>query len=244
MSLPHWCLPPERLTLDHAGEVHVWRSLLDLPRVYVDRLADTLAADERARADRFRFDQDRARFIVAHGVLRSILSCYEIDGSPAALEFSYDAYGKPALLDSGLCFSLSHSRALALYAVTRGRAIGVDVEYVRPELAEDLIADRFFAPGEVLALRRLPKVAQPEAFFTCWTRKEAYIKGCGKGLSLPLHDFEVSVAPGETPVRLHARDGAAGGWSLCDICPGSDYVAALAVAGPIGRLNLWQWPVL
>ena len=239
---PRWCLPPERLTLADVDEVHVWRSLLDLPGEYVDRLAASLSADERARADRFHFQPDRARFIVAHGVLRSILSRYLNDRRADELRFSYNAYGKPALTEAELCFSLSHSHALALYAVTRGREIGVDVECVRPDLAQEHIAARFFAPPEVAALRQLPRTRQVDAFFACWTRKEAYVKARSVGLSLPLDAFEVSVMPGETRVRLQAQDD--GEWSLREICPGGGYVAALAVAGSIGRLRFWQWPVL
>ncbi len=248
MSLPHWRLPPKQLMLDHRDAVHVWRSLLDLPGEYVDRLADTLSAAERTRADRFRFEPDRRRFIAAHGILRSILSRYLIDRRPADLCFVYNAYGKPALDqavdDLDLSFSVSHSHDLAVYAITCGREIGIDVEYIRPDLAEERIAERFFAPSEVAALRQLPKSSQPEAFFACWTRKEAYLKGLGEGLARPLNEFEIAVRPGEVNAGVKTRDDATSQWSLHEIYPGSGYVAALAVAGPIGPLSFWQWPVL
>ncbi|MFN8596428.1 MAG: 4'-phosphopantetheinyl transferase superfamily protein [Anaerolineae bacterium] len=248
MSLPHWRLPPEQLTLNLCNEVHVWRSLLDLPGEYVDRLAATLSAAERARADRFYFEPDRRHFIAAHGILRLILSRYLIDRRPAELRFIYNTYGKPALEraanDLDLSFSVSHSHDLAVYAITRGREVGIDVEYIRPDLAEERIAERFFAPGEVAVLRQLPKSSQPEAFFACWTRKEAYLKGRGEGLARPLNEFEIAVGPGKVSAPVQTCEDDTSQWSLHEICPGSGYVAALAVAGPIGPLSFWQWPVL
>jgi 4'-phosphopantetheinyl transferase len=247
MSPQHWRLPPERLTLDQRSEVHVWRSLLDLPGEYVDRLAENLTDDERARADRFHFAQDRARFIVAHGVLRSILSRYLIDRAPRELRFTHNAYGKPALdratTDLDLFFSLSHSRDLALVAVTRGREIGIDVEYVRPDLVEERLAERVFSPAELAALRQLSGPSQVEAFFSGWTRKEAYIKGRGEGLSFPLRQFEV-LAKDESTTCVRINGAEPDQWSLHEICAGCGYAAALAVVGAIGRLSFWQWPVL
>ena len=247
MSPQHWYLPPERLTLDRNDEVHVWRSLLDLPGEYVDRLAEILADDERARADRFHFDKDRAHFIVAHGVLRSILSRYLIDRAPRELRFTSNAYGKPALdratANLDLFFSLSHSRDLALVAVTRGREIGIDVEYVRPDLVEERLAERVFSPNELAALRQLSVSSQVEAFFAGWTRKEAYVKGRGEGLSLPLRRFEV-LAPVASTACVRLSGAGLDQWSLRQICPGEGYAAAVAVAGTIGRLSFWQWPVL
>jgi 4'-phosphopantetheinyl transferase len=248
MSPQHWRLPPERVTLHHNDEVHVWRSLLDLPGEYVHQLAEHLADDERARAARFHFERDRARFIIAHGVLRLILSRYLNDQAPRDLRFTYNAYGKPALDRSAtnldLYFSLSHSRDLALMAVTRGREIGIDVEYVRPDLAEERLAERVFSPGELAALRQLPRQARVEAFFAGWTRKEAYVKGRGEGLSLPLRAFEVSALPGEAAVCMRVSGVEPVQWSLREICPGCGYVAALAVAGTVGQLSFWQWPRL
>jgi 4'-phosphopantetheinyl transferase len=245
-SLEHpWRPPPAELTLSSA-EVHVWRTVLDLAVSCVERLQRTLSVDELQRAARFHFPRDRRRFIVARGVLRDILSRYL--GVPAsALEFRYSAFGKPDLADvaaaQGLRFNVSHAYEMALVAVTRGREIGVDIEYLRREIACEKIAEHFFSARERASLRALPAQAKHEAFFNCWTRKEAYIKAHGEGLSLPLDQFDVSLAPGE-PVALLATRGdpqEASRWSLQALTPGPGYVAALAVQGQGRHITCWQW---
>lgn len=230
-----------------AGEVHVWRAALDPPAACVRGLADTLAADERARADRFVSDRDRSRYIVARGVLRAVLGrCLGLP--PGALAFRYSAFGKPALTGDAaatdLRFNVSHAGGLALYAVARGREIGVDLERIRPDFATDEIARRFFSPGEVAALRALGPEHRSRAFFDCWTRKEAYIKARGEGLSRPLDRFEVSLAPGAPAALLATGEDPdeAARWSLRALCPGPGYAAALAVEGQSWHLQCWQWP--
>ena len=241
-----WYPPPKTLMLE-SDEVHVWRAALDLKASHVQSLQRTLSADERVRAERFYFPQDRGHFIVARGLLRAILGRY-LDMEPGQLRFCYSSYGKPALAreSSGdaLRFNLSHSHGLALYAVTRGRELGVDLEYLHPHLAYEQLAERFFSPREVTVLRALPTNTQQEAFFNCWTGKEAYIKARGEGLTLRLDQFDVSLAPGE-PVALLSTNGdpqEASRWLLQKLAPGSGYIAALAVEGHDWRLKCWQWP--
>ena len=206
-----------------------------------------LAADEQARAERFYFERDREHFIVARGVLRAILGGY-LNRAPEELSFCYSAYGKPSLAGEfegdAIRFSVSHSGGVALYAVTRGREAGIDIERIRSDLAVAEIAERFFSPREVAMLRTLPAEAQTQAFFCCWTRKEAYIKARGEGLSLPLDQFDVSLAPGEPAAVLGTqRDPSeASRWSLQELTPAPGFVAALAVAGHGWRLTCWQWP--
>jgi len=227
------------------NEVHVWRVPLDESRAAL--LRPLLAPDECARADRFHFSRDRHRFIVARGSLRIILGGY-LKQEPAQLSFSYSQYGKPALADetdgSRLSFNLSHANELALIAVTQGRGLGVDIEFIRPEFASEEIAERFFSDHEVAALRALPEKAQSEAFFNCWTRKEAYIKAIGEGMSMPLNQFHVSLEPG-SPARLlgNLRDAnEVSRWSLQELAPGPGYVAAVAVEGRDWQLRCWQHP--
>ena len=141
-----------------------------------------------------------------------------------------------------LRFNLSHSQGLALYAVTRGREIGVDLECIRPISDAEQIAERFFSAHENAVFRTIPAHEKPKAFFNCWTRKEAYLKALGDGLARPLDEFDVSLAPGE-PAKLLRIEGApqeASRWSLNRLEPGSGYVAALAVEGYGYQLKCWQ----
>jgi 4'-phosphopantetheinyl transferase len=214
-------------------EVHVWRAILDQPQSRVSSFFRTLAQDEKERAARFYFQKDREHFIVARGVLRAILSSY-LKADPDELRFGYSSYGKPFVVSDNcgdLRFNLSHSHGLALFAVACGRELGIDVERMRTEVIEQQIAERFFSPCEVAALRALPACRQVEAFFNCWTRKEAYIKARGEGLSLPLDKFDVSLAPSEPAVLLQALFDAreVSRWSMIDLAPGAGFKAALVV---------------
>jgi 4'-phosphopantetheinyl transferase len=240
-----WQLCWQNMTLAN-DEVHVWRVSLDQPQSRLRSLRETLAPDEQVKAERFYFQEDRDRFIVARAVLRAILGSYSgLD--PSRLCFRYNSYGKPILsqgrINSDLRFNLSHSHELALLAVSRGRELGVDVESIRPELAAASIADRFFSPPEVAMLHALPAHLQTEAFFNCWTRKEAYIKARGEGLSLPLDKFDVSKAPPEPILILEStRSRRDSRWSLVELAPGAGYAAALVVEGRDWQLKCGQWP--
>jgi 4'-phosphopantetheinyl transferase len=241
-----WLPPPADLALS-SDEIHVWRASLDLPVSRVQSLQQTLAADELSRAERFYFQKDREHFIVARGLLRAILSRY-LDMEPGQLRFCYSPYGKPALATTPgqetRSFNVSHSHGLALYAITHSREIGIDLERIRTDLDCEQIAARFFSPRENAVMHALPAKLKPEAFFNCWTRKEAYIKARGGGLSLPLDQFDVPLAPGEPTMLLNTRGDPqeATRWSLRALTPGPGYVAALAVEGQGWRLTCWQWP--
>jgi 4'-phosphopantetheinyl transferase len=245
-NLDHlWRHPRAGLTLSSA-EVHVWRASLDLDSSCVEHLQHALSADELQRAARFHFPRDRRRFTVARGVLRDILGRY-LGVPPSEPGFRYSAYGKPALgagFDAvGVRFNISHSHEMALFAVTCGREIGVDIEYLSREIRGEEIAQHFFSAHECASLRALPAAAKHEAFFNCWTRKEAYIKAHGEGLSLPLDQFDVSLAPGEPAALLATRNDPreVQRWSLQALTPGPGYVAALAVEGQGWQLACWHW---
>ena len=240
-----WNLPPPNLTLTD-NEVHVFRASHKSLVSSVEDLRRTLTADELERAERFRFAEDRQEFIVARGLLRTILSRY-LDSIPEKLRFRYDNFGKPDLVSENgwpkLSFNLSHSGELVLYAIANGRKVGIDVEYIRADIEYDQIAAHFFSPKESSALQNLPTHIQPEAFFNCWTRKEAYIKARGEGLSLPLDQFDVSLVPGEPAALLRARGNPAEAlrWSLINLKPKPSYAAAIAVEGKDLFISCWQW---
>jgi 4'-phosphopantetheinyl transferase len=240
-----WHAPPRLLLLSEQG-VDVWRASLDVRPSRVQELKQILSPDEIARAQRFRFQKDHDHFIVARGLLRVILARY-VDVAPAQLRFSYSSYGKPALTNALgqdiLNFNMTHSQGLALYAITRGRKIGVDLEAIRYDFACEQIAARFFAPREYAALRSLSPGLKHEAFFNGWTRKEAYIKARGEGLSFPLDQFEVSLIPGEPAKLLNVeRDvSEVARWSLRELDLGPSYAAALVVEGHDWCLKCWRW---
>lgn len=217
-------------------EVQLWTQRLDLGADALARFAAWLAEDERARAGRFRFDVHRNRFIGARGRLREILSNY-LGMGPADVIFAYGVHGKPSLADAAadLRFNVSHSGDMAVYGITLGREIGVDIEQRSRILSAERIPESFFSPGEVRALRALPEAEQNAAFFRCWTRKEAYIKACAKGLHMPLDSFDVTLGAGE-PARF-LRHGE--GWSMASFQLEPDYEGAIVAAG-----SGWSWRMM
>ena len=240
-----WPLAPEDPSM-FAAQANVWLAELEQPADTIQRLAGELASDELLRAQRFYFERDRRRFIVARGVLRAILSAY-LPVTPAQLSFTYGPQGKPALAapfnDTGLRFNVSHSHELALYAVIRAREIGVDIEWMRPLDDAENLAAHFFSVREQMALRSLPEHLKHQGFYNCWTRKEAFIKAVGKGLAQPLDEFDVSLTPGE-PAQLLANLGQtneAKYWSLLALRPPTGYAAALAVEGTGLQVKCWKW---
>jgi 4'-phosphopantetheinyl transferase len=233
-----WSEPPASLTLA-TGEVHVWRLALDQPESVVAEFRATLEAGELERAERFHFEKHRRHFVVGRGGLRHVLARY-LDVQPEEFRFSYGAYGKPALVSEELRFNMSHSHGLALFAVARDRELGVDVEHIRADFASDDIAQRFFSRVEVAAFNALSKEEQVAGFFRCWTRKEAYIKAIGRGLSEPLDAFDVTLAPGEAAALLRAERGDASRWTMFDIDVGVDYAGALAAEAPVSDIRLWK----
>ena len=245
-TAPQWSFPPETIILG-SDEVHVWRVSLVEPPSQIESFLHTLAADEQTRAERFYFQRDRERFIIAHGVLRAVLGLY-LNRAPECLSFCYRSHGKPALTresgEDAIRFNMSHSHGVALYAVARGREVGIDLEFIRRDLEVEQIAERFFSRREIATLRALPIDLRKYAFFLCWTRKEAYIKARGEGLSSPLDQFDVSLIPGEPAALQSTRPDSAEAlrWSLQELTLASGYVAALAVEGRGCSLSCWQWP--
>jgi 4'-phosphopantetheinyl transferase len=239
--------PPSAFQLA-SDEVHSWCARLDVPPETSARLYATLTADERTRSARFQFERDQQRFIVARGVLRDLLGRY-LQTQPSEISFVYNAFGKPDLgpeFANRLKFNLSHSAGLALIAIATASDVGVDVEYVRTESDYAEIARRFFSAAEVDQLTALPSYLYAEAFFSCWTKKEAYLKACGEGLAIPLNSFSVPLTtdPAHTPVDLYVASKGivpAKRWSFHTLQPAAGYIGALAIEGTGWRLRQWQW---
>ena len=227
-----------------ADEVQLWRVDLEAVGAGESRWQQMLSSDELTRAAAFHFSRDRQRFVASRALLRTVLAGY-LATDPGGLTFSYSDKEKPSLdatyANRGITFNISHSGGIALLAVTRGREIGVDVEQVRPDADLEAIARRFFSAGEQSQFAALPAEEKVEAFFRCWTRKEAYIKATGDGLSLPLSQFDVSLAAGDRNALLATRPDVseAGRWLLQEVPGGPGYIAALCVRGQDWKLNDW-----
>ena len=220
--------PPEL----SSGVVHLWQRPLNATSAEVSACYELLSIEEQERARRFRVERPRNEFVLTRGTLRSLLAQY-LGGTPHDIRFRYAGHGKPTVEgESSLFFNVSHTSCLALMAFVKQRAIGVDVENVGREVGAERLAERFFSAHERQALSRLEGDELQAAFFRCWTRKEAYIKAKGDGLSLPLHQFDVSIVEGDRDALLATRPDAAEveRWTICDIPIGPGYAAAAAVA--------------
>lgn len=241
--LPSWPPPPDQSSLE-TNDVHIWRASLEQSPTTVETLRQLLSPDEQSRADRYHFEKDRRHFTTARGYLRTLLGRY-LGLAPHEIRFSYTEYGKPGLapdLDQQLKFNVAHSGGLALYAFTRIGEIGIDLEHIRPEFTGDDIARRYFSQTEVASLNQLPVTARHQAFFDCWTRKEAFIKAKGLGLSLGLNQFDVTLSPEQPAALLHTRwdEAEASRWSLRAIDAGPEYAAAVALEAHDWQPSYWQ----
>jgi 4'-phosphopantetheinyl transferase len=226
-------------------DVHVWFAFVDdmVPRSR--SFPATLAADEIEKAGRFHFQKDRDQYMFARGLLREILSRY-CGIHPGELRFWYGAHGKPALTtehgNERLAFNLSHAPGAVIYSVTRGREVGVDLEYMSGDIDDRELAERCFSPREASVLGLLPSGLRQKAFFACWTRKEAYVKARGEGLSLDLQSFDVLAQGDPAPrLRIESDPREAARWSLADLDAPAGYVAALAIEGNAHRVRYRQW---
>lgn len=225
----------------HTDEVHLWRVDLGAVAPGERRWYEMLSLDERERAERFSSLQSRQTFISTRTILRFILSVY-VHAKPEALIFSYSNQKKPFLdsphLECPIEFSVSHSCNLALLAFARARPVGVDVEHIGRDLDHELLAKRFFSPSERVELNALPASERHLAFLRVWTRKEAYLKAVGTGLTQALDQFDISSELDEDNV-LSIRTGLSDPYCFRNIPAGEDYVAALCVQGQGCRLESW-----
>lgn len=242
-----WEPAPPQITLA-ANEVHLWRASLAVEATTIHQLYPLLNRAEQDRAGRFRFERDRRRFIVARANLRQILSCY-LNHNAQDISFVYGPYGKPALdfaqNKGNLQFNLSHSKDWAIYAITQHRAVGVDIEAVRSELAWQNLVGQFFSEHERTFIQQAPESIQQQLFFQGWTRKEAVLKAIGCGLSLSPEWVEVGLSsiPSNYFIQQSWRANKYYNWSIYDIKITSDYVSALAIENNQPNLYFRQYIV-
>ena len=230
---------PSRLS---GGEVHVWCASLQPTRSRVASLNE-LAADERERARRFRFHKDFERFVLSRVALRGIISRY-LDVKPSALRFSYGAYGKPALAkphEGLLSFNLSRSHDVALYAITSGANVGIDVERTDTDIGTDELSERFFTPSESACIRRFRLPEKSKVFLRYWVSKEAYVKATGYGLALPLDSFEVSFDERPELMGTEAKGRASSRWALSTLDGLNDYTAAIVADQYCSKIRRCGW---
>jgi len=225
-------------------QVHVWCASLDQPPIRSEELAEWLSPDERAHARRLRSEESRSHYINSRGLLRVLIGGY-LGMEPSGVQFSIGPHGKPDVGSAGgaslLQFNLSHSEGLVLFAFASRWRVGIDVERIHPISDLDAIIERFFSHREAAQMRALPKERKMDAFFAAWTRKEAYLKAIGDGLTRPLQAVEVSVMPGE-PAQLlcvHGNHKETERWRIAELRPAADYTAALVVEAPEWDLVLW-----
>ena len=235
---PQWAIPDDRWVLPEQ-EVHIWRSSLALDPQQLQSLSKLLSADEIARSQRFRFPQHQRRFVAGRGTLRQILGRY-LEVSPDRLEFQYSSTGKPSLggaIAATAQFNLSHSQDLMLCAVSRDRALGIDLEQLRPLADLEQLTERFFAIAESRRICALPVEVRSQAFLQYWTCKEAILKASGTGLA---NLSEVELAPIDG--TLQPIETAQKPLLLQSFVPETDFVAAIAVeSDSLPQFVFWQW---
>jgi 4'-phosphopantetheinyl transferase len=239
-ELVHWS-PGDTFPALATGELHVWQIPLDRSEKDRSLLFGYLSNDERARAARFHFNVHREQFIVGRGILRTILGGY-LNLEPGKLTFAYGMRGKPGLPDQALRFNLAHSGGLGVLALTRHGELGIDIEQLRPMENWVGVMSSFFSIAEQEAIRSLPDELGLSAFFTCWTRKEAYVKAIGAGIGVPLDRFNVSVVPGSEPRLLHVEGNEAESsrWHFQNLPLPAGYIGVVAHEGKVDAVRQFQ----
>ena len=236
-----WLPAPPELSL-RDGEVHVWRLALDEDTSRRFQAATLLSDSERERAGRFHFQVDRDRYATSRSVLRILLGRY-LGRRPQDVEFGYTEHGKPFLPDtrgsSPVRFNVSHSGNYTLYAFAYDREVGIDVEQIRPLQEFESIATQVFTGAEQQLIARAPHDEKAAAFFRLWSRKEAYVKAIGHGLSAPLHEISVVTNRVETPDG-HGPARERFVWCVQDLNCAPSYAAALVTQGEANRTACWQ----
>lgn len=224
------------------GEVAIWHASLEQPAAVLAELQTVLSEEERTRAGRFHFQKHQNAFIAGRGILRLLLSG-QTGIHPKDLQFKYTQHGKPFLAGSDIHFNLSHSGGIVLYGLSPDRQVGIDIEQIRPLKELEQIAKNHFSPEEYHQLSSVREDDRLAAFFRCWTRKEAFIKAIGEGISFPLQEFTVSLKAGY-PAKLMSVRGSVENthrWSMHDVEVPEGYAAALVVEGTGASITHRAW---
>lgn len=237
-----WLPASPDLSLRH-GDIHVWRLALNQLSCHRYQSSAPLSDSERQRAGRFHFQADRDRYVVSRNVLRNLLGRY-LGQAPREVELGSTEHGKPFLLEAegepSIRFNLSHSGDWTVYAFASDREVGIDVERIRPLPDFETIATRVFTCTEQELIALAPRQETLATFFRLWSRKEAYVKAIGHGLSIPLHTVSVatnSIDPPNYAGRMHERRR----WYVQDVPCAPSYAAALATQGRPDRVICWQY---
>jgi 4'-phosphopantetheinyl transferase len=236
-----WMEPDARPKLVD-GALHIWQVKLDRSEDELGAMAALLSTDERDRAARFHFTRDREHYIAGRGILRNILARY-LDQPARELLFNYGLRGKPVLSGAPLQFNLAHSGGVAVIALSRDRSVGIDIEQIRVVPRWEGITNSFFSATEREAIQSVPSFDRLFAFFTCWTRKEAYLKATGDGIGVPLDSFDVSVIPDSLPRLLRVQDAPeeTSRWHFHTLPLTSEHIGVAAHDGPIEAVQHYQW---
>lgn len=230
-----------------ANDVHVWCVPLTADPPELKRLQQFLSSDETSRAERFLFEKHRHRFTVGRGYQRELLGRY-LGTAPASVAFQYEGLGKPRLANTsaGFCFNFSNSGDLGLLAIALNVELGVDIEVIREVSDMPGLANRFFCGQEATFISAQPGSQRLAAFFRCWTRKEAYLKAIGKGLTVPLNQVVVSLEATDPAEIISIGDSAdeAAAWRLAHLQPADGYLGAIALPRHGDALSCWSWPMM
>lgn len=241
-----WNEPPIRPLLS-GNDVHIWRAVLDVPGWRVQEFKEKLSVEERIKSEKFRFERDRSRFIAARGILRLILGAY-LGIVPNEIRFCYEIGGKPRLLSSfatdDIQFNLSHSEELALYGFTRGHEVGVDIECIREMSEMEEIVEQLYSRRYRDLLSTVSPNEKQEIFFHWWTRKEAFAKGTGSGLTHPVDTFDALPVEGKSAGSVWIMEAGQQGqqWSMWDVSPADGFAGTVLVEGEGLDVQYWQWP--
>lgn len=227
-------------------EIHIWMLSLNQPGTSIGNYERTLSTFELNRANAYQSIDLRTKYVLAHISLRFILGHY-LDTEPHEIIYGYETHGKPYIIapeSQDLNFNMTYSQDRALIALMKGNSIGIDLEYYKDLSDVNQLVDRYFSPAERSYYYQLKPEDRLRAFYRGWTRKEAFIKALGSGLSFPLDSFTVTITPDE-PVRLDNLKGdSPKRWQIYDLSelfPGKDYEAALAVEGNINHIVFREW---